>query len=72
VMIPPGMHVLLMERWELRKGLNKYVRANNILQPREQDIYVPFGRIIKYSIFRHSDAYIYSSETVRVLSPEQK
>lgn len=46
--LEPGRSYLVrMERWELDRVRGKYVRANNIMQPRELKIFVPENRGLK-------------------------
>lgn len=40
-------NIITAERWELDKGRGRYVRVNNINQPGEIKIYVPFNRVVK-------------------------
>lgn len=48
LLLEPGRSYLVrMERWELDRVKGKYVRSNNIMQPRELKVFVPENRGIK-------------------------
>lgn len=48
LLLDPGRSYLVrMERWELDRVKGKYVRANNIMQPRELKLFVPENRGLK-------------------------
>jgi hypothetical protein len=59
-------HVIKMERWELHAGQEKYLRANNIKQPRPMRIYMPSNRLLKLAVTREGGKY----RTVRVAVKE--
>jgi hypothetical protein len=40
-------NIITAERWELDKSRGRYVRVNNINQPDELRIFVPFNRVVK-------------------------
>jgi hypothetical protein len=40
-------NIIAAERWELDKSRGRYVRVNNINQPDEIRIFVPFNRVVK-------------------------
>lgn len=44
---PGRIYLVRMERWELDRVRGKYVRANNIMQPRELKVFVPENRGLK-------------------------
>lgn len=51
LLLDPGKSYLMrMERWELDRGKGKYVRANNIMQPREMKLFVPENRGLKIMV----------------------
>lgn len=55
-------HIIRLERWELHAGQEKYLRANNIKQPRPLKIFMPSNRLLKLVVTREGDRY----RTVRV------
>lgn len=51
LLLDPGKSYLMrMERWELDRLKGKYVRANNIMQPRELKLFVPENRGLKIMV----------------------
>lgn len=60
-------HIIRLERWELHAGQEKYLRANNIKQPRPLKIFMPSNRLLKLVVTRERDKY----RTVRVAVKEE-
>ena len=51
LLLDPGRNYLVrMERWELDRSKGRYVRANNIMQPGELDLFIPENRGLKIMI----------------------
>lgn len=46
-------NIINAERWELDRSRGRYVRVNNINQPEELRVFIPFNRVVKLS-FRYN------------------
>lgn len=57
-------HLIKAERWELDPVKGRYIRMNNISQPREIRIYIPENRIIKVNIEFDGSGYIIKQSVV--------
>lgn len=48
--VAPGReNIIIAERWELDRNRGRYVRVNNINQPEEIRLFIPFSRVVKLS-----------------------
>lgn len=63
---PNSYYIVNLERWELDKRKERYIRANNIRQPHPLKLFIPAQRVLKMIILFNGKTY--SSEMTAVKS----
>lgn len=63
---PNAYYIVNLERWELDRGRERYIRANNIRQPQPMKLFIPAQRVLKVIILFNGKTY--SSEMHAVKS----
>lgn len=63
-------NIITAERWELDKSRGRYLRVNNINQPEEIRIFVPFNRVVKIE-YNYDGIYYNISQNVFVKNEEE-
>lgn len=64
-------NIISVERWELDKSKGRYMRVNNINQPDEIRIFVPFNRVVKIQ-FNYDGNYYNILQSVYVKNEEDR
>ncbi len=62
---PNEYHIINLERWELDKKRERYVRANNIYQPHPLKLFVPANRVLKISIIFDGKSYNFEMTAIK-------
>ncbi len=57
-------HIVRIERWELKRALEKYERVNNIHQPESVKLYIPVDRVIKLGFVFDGKKYAVTQSVV--------
>jgi hypothetical protein len=62
---PNAYYIVNLERWELDKRKERYIRANNIQQPFPLKLFMPAQRVLKVIILFNGKTYSYEMTAVK-------
>jgi hypothetical protein len=65
-MLEPNIyHIINLERWELDKRRERYVRANNIYQPHPLKLFIPANRVLRISILFDGKTHTFEMTAIK-------